>query len=113
MRRALQDEFEVEEATSRNEAIDLVRDVGSFDVAILDMRRWSGDLQPEPIDATEAIRALLKTEPGLGIVAHGDRAERHLASAALQAGAGAYVLKSAYTTDIAAVLRQASSGGDR
>jgi DNA-binding NarL/FixJ family response regulator len=95
VRRALQDEFEVQEATSRNEAIDLVRDVGSFDVAILDMRRWSGDLQLEPIDATEAIRTLLKTEPGLGIVAHGDRAERHLASAALQAGASAYLSRTA------------------
>ncbi|MGH2974884.1 MAG: response regulator transcription factor [Solirubrobacterales bacterium] len=95
VRRALQDEFEVQEASSRNEAIDLVRDMGSFDVAVLDMRRWSGDLQPEPIGATEAIRVLLKTEPGLGIVAHGDRAERHLASAALQAGASAYLSRMA------------------
>lgn len=85
----------MQEASSRNEAIDLVRDMGSFDVAVLDMRRWSGDLQPEPIGATEAIRVLLKTEPGLGIVAHGDRAERHLASAALQAGASAYLSRMA------------------
>ena len=31
----------------------------------------------------------------MGIVAHGDRAERHLASAALQAGASAYVSRTA------------------
>jgi DNA-binding NarL/FixJ family response regulator len=95
VRRALQDSFEIQEATSRNEAVELVRDIGSFDVAILDMRRWSSGLPPEPLGATEAIRALLKTEPGLGIVAHGDRAERHLASAALQAGASAYVSRTA------------------
>jgi DNA-binding NarL/FixJ family response regulator len=95
MRRALQGNFEVQEAASRDEAIELVRDIGCFDVAILDMRRWSNGQHPEPIDATESIRVLLKTEPGLGIVAHGDRAERHLASAALGAGASAYVSRTA------------------
>lgn len=97
VRRALQDSFEVQEATSRSEGVELVRHIGSFDVAVLDMRRWSGALHPEPIGATESIRILLKTEPGLGIVAHGDRAERHLASAALQAGASAYVSRTAST----------------
>ena len=43
----------------------------------------------------EAIRALRKTAPGMGIVAHGERPERHLASAALQAGASAYVARTA------------------
>ena len=95
MRHALQDGFEIEEATSRAEAVELVRDIGSFDVAIVDMRRWTGDDHPEPIGATEAIRALRKTEPGLGIVAHGERAERHLANTALQAGASAYVSRTA------------------
>ncbi len=62
----------------------MVRDVGSIDIAILDMRRRpDGVNSTPPLDATEAIRILLKSEPGLGIVAHGERAERHLASAAL------------------------------
>jgi len=95
VRRALQDSFDIEEATCREEAVELVRDVGSVDVAILDMRRWSGNDHPEPIGAIDAIRALLRSEPTLGIVAHGDRAERHLASAALQAGASAYVSRTA------------------
>jgi len=96
VRRTLQDSFDVQEAASRDEAVDLVRDVGSFDIAILDMRR-----QPladgTPLGATEAIRMLLKSEPGMGIVAHGERAERHLASAALQAGACAYISRRAGT----------------
>jgi two-component system response regulator DevR len=95
VRRALQERFDVEEATCREEAVELVQDVGSVDVAILDMRRWSGRDHPEPIGAIEAIKALLRAEPMLGIVAHGDRAERHLASAALQAGASAYVSRTA------------------
>ena len=95
MRRALQDRFEVEEAGSRDEAVDLIRDVGSFDVAIIDMRRGFDGASPEGLEGVEAIRAMLRTEPGMGIVAHGERAERHLASAALQAGATAYVSRTA------------------
>ena len=43
----------------------------------------------------EAIRAMRKAEPALGIVAHGERADRHLANTALQAGASAYVARTA------------------
>jgi DNA-binding NarL/FixJ family response regulator len=95
VRRALQDRFEIQEACSRDEGVDLMRDIGSFDVVIVDMRRGADGLHPQPIGATEAIRLLLKSEPGLGVVAHGERAERHLASAALQAGASAYVARTA------------------
>jgi two-component system, NarL family, response regulator len=95
VRHALQDQFEVQEASSRGEAIDLVRDMGSFDVAVLDMRRPSDDAADGAPGGVEAIRALLKSEPGLGIVAHGERAERHLVTAALQAGAIAYVSRTA------------------
>jgi len=97
VRRALQDRFECQEATSREEAVDLVRDVGSIDIAILDMRRRPDGLDPAPLGATETIRMMLKSEPGLGIVAHGERAERHLASAAMQAGASAYISRTAST----------------
>jgi DNA-binding NarL/FixJ family response regulator len=95
VRRALQDRFDCQEAASREEAIDFVRDVGSVDIAILDMRRHPDGAGPSPLDPAETIRILLKSEPGLGIVAHGERAERHLASAALQAGASAFVSRAA------------------
>ena len=44
MRRVLDDDgYEIEELTSREEAIDLVRDVGDFDVVVVDIRsRASG-----------------------------------------------------------------------
>jgi len=89
----LQDGFEVQEASSRDEGVELVRDIGSFDVAIVDMRRWADGATP--LDGGATIRALLKTEPSMGIVAHGERPERHLANAALQAGASAYVSRMA------------------
>ena len=40
VRNALKDGFEIDEMESRAEAVELVRDIGSFDVAIVDMR-WA------------------------------------------------------------------------
>jgi two-component system, NarL family, response regulator len=94
VRKALQDGFEVEEMATRAEGVDLVRDCGSFDVAIVDMRRRVEDADGG-LDGNAAIRELRRAEPGLGIVAHGERAERHLANSALQAGASAYVARTA------------------
>ena len=58
------------------------------------MRRWEDD-GTAALDGNEAIRALRKAKPGLGIVAHGERPERHLANSALQAGASAYLARTA------------------
>jgi DNA-binding NarL/FixJ family response regulator len=92
VRGVLEDGFEVHESASRAEAIDLVRDIGDFDVAILDMR-WRGNGSGPAISGQEAIRVLHRSAPALGIVAHGERPERHLANAAIQAGASAYVAR--------------------
>jgi NarL family two-component system response regulator LiaR len=94
MRNALRDDFVVDEMETRAGAVQLVRDIGSFDVAIVDMRRWEHDSLPS-LDGNDAIRALHKAKPGLGIVAHGERPERHLANSALQAGASAYLARTA------------------
>ncbi len=96
VRKALRGGFDVEEVESRTEAVELVRDIGSFDVAIVDMRCHPEDLEPA-LDGNEAIRALRKTKPDLGIVAHGERPDRHFASTALQAGASAFVARTAAT----------------
>jgi DNA-binding NarL/FixJ family response regulator len=94
LRRILEDRFEVHETPTRAEALDLVRDIGDFDVAILDMRRQINGADPS-ISGAEAIRCLRRTEPALGIVAYGERAERHSAGTALQAGASAYIARTA------------------
>jgi two-component system NarL family response regulator len=111
MRNALQAGFEVEEMATRAEAVELVRDIGSFDVAIVDMRSCWGEPNGG-LGANEAIRALRRAKPGIGIVAHGERADRHLATAAMQAGAGAYLARTAEAEllkeAVAAVLAQES-----
>lgn len=95
----LEDGFEVHESESREEALDLVRDVGHIDVAIVDMT-WRLNGAGASISGTDAIRALRRSAPMLGIVAHGDRPERHLASAAIQAGASAYVARTASSEEL-------------
>lgn len=100
MRQALTGDFEIHESETRGEAIELIRDIGSVDVAVVALRREPAD-EEEPLYGNEAIRALRKTAPGMGIVAHGERPERHLASAALQAGASAYVARTASAEEMA------------
>jgi DNA-binding NarL/FixJ family response regulator len=93
VRETLAGDFEIHESETRDEAIGLIRDVG-IDVAIVDLRRGLAD-GDGALHGDEAIRELCKTAPGMGIVAHGERPERHLATAALQAGASAYVARTA------------------
>lgn len=93
IRETLADGFVVHESPTRDEALDLVRDVG-FDVAIVDMR-WRGNGDGNSISGPDAIRMLQRSSPALGIVGHGELPERHLASVALQAGASAYVSRTA------------------
>ena len=85
IRETLESDFELHESNSREEAVD-------FDVAIVDMR-WRGNGDGTRITGPDAIRMLHRSTPGLGIVAHGELPERHLASAAMQAGASAYVAR--------------------
>jgi DNA-binding NarL/FixJ family response regulator len=92
MRDALAPGFDVQESVTRQEALHLIRDVGSIDVAIVDLCRRPEELNGEP-SAGAAIHELRKAEPAMGIVAHGERPERHLANAAFHAGATAYVAR--------------------
>jgi DNA-binding NarL/FixJ family response regulator len=90
----LEADFEVHEAPTREEALELVQDIGDFDVALLDMRRNVNGSET-PLSGAEAIASLHRAAPSLGIVAYGERPERHNANVALQAGASAYVARTA------------------
>lgn len=103
IKEAIEDGFVIHESPTRDEALDLVRDIGDFDVAIVDMR-WRGDGDGNSLSGAEAIRMLHRTSPVLGIVAHGELPERHLATAALQAGACAYVARTAGPTELRRAL---------
>jgi DNA-binding NarL/FixJ family response regulator len=99
VRGVLEDDFEVHESVSREEALELVRDIGDFDVTIVDMR-WRQNGAAASISGPEAIRRLRRSSPGIGIVAHGERPERHIANVAIQAGASAYVSRTAGTAEL-------------
>jgi DNA-binding NarL/FixJ family response regulator len=99
VRGVLEDDFEVHESVSREEALELVRDIGDFDVTIVDMR-WRQNGAVASISGPEAIRMLRRSSPGIGIVAHGERPERHIANVAIQAGASAYVSRTAGTEEL-------------
>jgi DNA-binding NarL/FixJ family response regulator len=90
IRRVLDIGYEIEELTSRAEAVELVRDIGDVDVVVVDIRSQASG-SPDGMNGSDAIRELRKAGPALGIVAHGDLAERDLATHALSAGASAYV----------------------
>jgi two-component system, NarL family, response regulator len=91
VRELLSDRYEVEEAEAGEDAVELVTGIGDFDVAIIEL----GRSRPNgSLSGTATIRALRKASPGLGIVAHGPRAERLTATEAFRAGATAYVSKS-------------------
>jgi len=104
----LGEEFELHETSTREEALDLIRDIGSFDVAIVDLR-WRQNGATVSISGNEAIKALRRGSTGMGIVAHGERPERHLATAALQAGASAYVARTAGPEELRSAVKAAAA----
>jgi two-component system, NarL family, response regulator len=99
VRGVLEDRFEVHESSSREEGVDLVRDIDDFEVAIVDMRWRRNGIGPS-ISGVETVRILRRSSPALGIVAHGERPERYLASAAMQAGASAYVARTTGSAEL-------------
>lgn len=103
VRKSLDGHFDVHESESREEALEFVRDVGDVDVAVLHLRRCTGG----GLAGVEAIREMRRAAPSLGIVAHGERAERHTATAALQAGATAYVARTATSGEMLQAVRAA------
>ena len=94
VRGLLADRYEVEEAADGSDALELITSLGDFDVAIVELVPARQRNARDTLLGIPAIRALRKARPGLGIVAHGRRPERHAASEALDAGATAYVAKS-------------------
>jgi DNA-binding NarL/FixJ family response regulator len=106
VREALAGDFEIHETGTHDEAIGLLRDVGSIDVAIVDLRR-DLDEGEDAVRGSDAIRTLRRTAPGIGIVAHGERPDRYLATAALQAGASAYIARTAAAELMARAARAA------
>jgi DNA-binding NarL/FixJ family response regulator len=94
VREVLEDRYEVDEAEDGTGALELLTSIGNFDVAIVDVCRGTNGHGDGDLRGTQAIRALRKAQPDLGIVAHGPHAQQHAATEAIKAGATAYVVKS-------------------
>lgn len=95
VRTLLAGRYEVEEADDGNVALELLTSLGDFDVAVVELPgSGNSNGSGQALTGIAAIRALRKALPGLGIVAHGPRPEQHAASAAISAGATAFVAKS-------------------
>jgi DNA-binding NarL/FixJ family response regulator len=105
VRELLDPHYEVQEAADWQSGLEMTADE-DFDVAIVDMSRGHGDREER--SPTSAIRALRKARSGLGIVAHGPRAERHAVTEALDAGATAFVAKSSSTAALAQAVDAAA-----
>ena len=68
------------------------------------------DIQMPGVAGVDVIERIQQRWPGIKTIVLSACEDRATIDAALNAGASAYVLKSAHTIDIASVLRQASSG---
>jgi DNA-binding NarL/FixJ family response regulator len=108
VRGLIDSDFEVEEVADWREAIEAHEATGSFDVAVveLDLRSRVG----EPAGPT-VIKTLRRAMPCTGFVALGHRAEKHAASAALEAGASAYVARTSPPEAIRAAVDAAADFG--
>lgn len=104
VRRLLAGRYEIEEAADGDAALELVTALGDFDVAIVELANGRDDR----LAGLQAIRALHKARPGLGIVAHTEQPERGGASEAFNAGASAYVAKSSPVDALASAIDAAS-----
>lgn len=104
VRRLLAGRYQIEEAKDGRDGLELLTSLGDFDVAIVELAGSNG----ERLSGIPAIRALHDARPGLGIVAHGSRAERHAATEAIDAGALAYVAKSSPVGALSDAIEAAS-----
>ena len=107
VRELLADRYEVEEAEDGTGALELITALGEFDVAIVELAPGANGAGRDLI-GIPAIRALHRARPGLGIVAHGRRPERHAATQALDAGATAYVAKNSPSESLAQAVDAAA-----
>jgi DNA-binding NarL/FixJ family response regulator len=97
-------EFDVEELHDGRGATELLTSVGSFEVAVVEMRAATNG-RPSGITT---IRELLGTQPALGVVAFGRSPERQAVREALDAGALAYVSKASPIEVLGGAIRAAA-----
>jgi DNA-binding NarL/FixJ family response regulator len=105
IRHLLEPDFAIEEVTGGDEALELLTNVGHFDVAIVEMqaRARNGELS-----GPTTIRELLGAQPGLGVVARGRRSGADPVREAIDAGASGYVSARSAPTALRRAVEAAS-----
>lgn len=104
--RALPDGWDCDEAGDIDAAEEMIRSYGAYDVAIVALRRYSGQTR----SGTAVIRRLRDLAPGLGIVARSSRADRYAVEAVIAAGALGFVSAVAAPETITAAVTAAADG---
>lgn len=104
IRRLVEASYEVEELSHGADAVETLRSVGRFDVAVIEMRSAGSDWP----SGANTIRQLLRERPSLGIVAHGGRIERHAMREGLAAGADCYVSRHSSSIELIEAIDAAS-----
>jgi two-component system, NarL family, response regulator len=108
VRKLLDPDYDVEEASTWSEALDGHGMTGGFDVAVIQLdRRSDGD----DLVGGALIKAIRKEMPGAGIVALAGRADRYAAAEAIEAGASAYVAKTSSPEAIRRAVDAAADSG--
>ncbi len=108
VRKVLDPDFQVEEASDWREALETQTSTGSFDVAVVELDGRQSDGEPA---GAAVIKALHRAMPGTGIVALARKAERHDASEAMKAGASAYVAKTSPPEALRSAVEAAADSG--
>ena len=83
IRRELGSSWDFEELGNGLGAVETLTSVGNIEVAIVEIRAAERGAP----SGTATIRDLLHHQPGLGVIAHGGRIERHAVGEAFDAGA--------------------------
>ncbi|MDQ3572639.1 MAG: response regulator transcription factor [Actinomycetota bacterium] len=109
VRGILNGDFEVEEAATWRDALEILTATGAFDVAVVGID--APQARDDHLEGPAMIRALRKAMPGTAIVAHATRPARHSAGAALDAGASAYVAKSSSPEALREAIETAADAG--
>ncbi len=89
VRQALQSGWDFEELPDGRGSIELLSSVGRFELAIVEMRAATRGVP----SASSTLKELRHHQPGIGLIAHGSRRDRHVVKEALDSGADAYVCK--------------------
>lgn len=89
VRHALDPAWDFEELPDGRGSVGLLNSVGNIELAVVEMRAAKRGIP----SAASTLKELREHRPTIGLIAYGNRDDRHVVKGALEAGANAYVCK--------------------